>query len=132
MVSDRRWAAVIAFFTGWMSVFAWLFTMSSAFIFCAQVCVSLASLFHPEYSPTQWQVYLIYVIFVVACTSIAIFLPKSIPLAETIFFGASLLGFVAFLITVLAVSETKQPAKIIFADWVNLTGWNDGAVSFIF
>lgn len=132
MVSDRRWAAVIAFFTGWMSVFAWLFTMSSAFIFCAQVCVSLASLFHPEYSPTQWQVYLIYVIFVVACTSITIFLPRSIPLAETVFFGASLLGFVVFLITVLAASETKQPARIIFADWVNLTRWNDGAVSLTF
>ena len=132
MVAHRRWRALIAFVTGWMSVFAWLFTTASACIFCAQVCVNLASFFNADYISTQWQVYLIYVAVVAACTSITIFLPKQIPIVETVFFIASVSGFVVFFITVLAVSETKQSAKTVFVDWVNLTGWDDGMVSLQF
>ena len=76
--------------------------------------------------PTQWQVYLCYVAFVGACTLITIFLPKKIPFMETVFFIASVAGFLVFFITVLATSETKQSASVVFVDWVNLTGWDDG------
>jgi choline transport protein len=129
MVASPRWRAFVAFVTGWMSVFAWLFTTASACIFCAQICVNLANFFHEDYISTQWQIYLIYVAFVAACTLITIFLPKQIPIAETVFFIASVAGFLVFIVTVLGLSETKQSAKTIFVEWVNETGWNDGAVS---
>jgi choline transport protein len=132
MVSGRGSRALIAFVAGWMSVFAWLFTTASACIFCAQICVNLATLFHPDYTATQWQVYLIYVVFVWACTLMTIYLPNLISLAETVFFIASLLGFVVFFIAVLATSETKQPDKTVFVDWVNVTGRNNGTVSLPF
>lgn len=131
MVAPVRYRAFVAFVTGWLSVFAWLFTTASACIFCAQICTNLATLFHPEYMPTQWQVYLCYVAFVVACTLITIYLPKGIALMETVFFFASVGGFVVFLITVLATSKTKQSAKTVFVTWDNMTGWDDGAAFLI-
>ena len=131
MVSHVRHRAFVAFATGWLSVFAWLFTTASACIFCAQICTNLATLFHPEYVPQQWQTYLCYVVFVTACTLITIYLPKQIPLMETVFFVASVGGFVVFLITVVAATPSRQPAKVIFVDWINLTGWNDGAAFLI-
>lgn len=129
MAASVRSRAILAFTTGWLSVFAWLFTTASACIFCAQICVNIATLFHADYVPTQWQVYLAYVAIVGACTAITIFLPKQIPLAQTVFFIASVAGFVVFFITVLAVSESKQSARTVFVDWVNYTGWSDGMVS---
>lgn len=126
MVAPNRHRAVVAFATGWLSVFAWLFTTASACIFCAQVTLNIVTLFHPNYIPTQWQVYLVYVGYVLACTLVTIFLSSQIPALETVFFVASVSGFVVFFVAVLAASKSKQSASTVFVDWNNQTGWDDG------
>ena len=126
MVAPEQYRAPIAFATGWLSSFAWLFTTASANLFLAQLCVNLATLYHPEYTWTQWQVWLVYSGFIILCAAIVILLPRLIPVAETVFFWASLLGFVVSFITLLAVSDEKQSASIVFTEWVNQTGWSDG------
>jgi choline transport protein len=60
MVSPPKYRAAIAFATGWLSAFAWLFTTASANLFCASLCINLATLKNPDYVPTQWQTWLIY------------------------------------------------------------------------
>lgn len=60
MVSPPRFRSAVAFATGWLSSFAWLFTTASANLFCASLCIQLATLKNPEYTPTQWQTWLIY------------------------------------------------------------------------
>ncbi|KPI43975.1 Choline transport protein [Cyphellophora attinorum] len=131
MVAPIRYRALIAFSTGWLSIFAWLFTIASACIYCAQICVNMATLFHPQYIPEQWHVYLVYVAFVAACTLITVFLSRQIPLLETISFFASITGVVVFFVVVLAVSPTKQPASAVFVRWDNQTGWGDGTAFFL-
>ncbi|KAK5088586.1 hypothetical protein LTR05_002806 [Lithohypha guttulata] len=126
MVAPKRYRASIAFATGWLSSFAWLFTTASANLFCAQICVNLATLYKPEYAWIQWQVWLVYTGFIIACSSIVILLPRLIPKGEIVFFWASVLGFVVSFVAILAASDTKQSASIVFTDWVNQTGWNDG------
>lgn len=126
MVSPARHRAVIAYFTGWLSVFAWLFMTASATIFCAQLCVSLAQLYHEDYVATQWQTWLIYTGIMLLCCAIVCLLPRLIPMLESMFFWCSLVGFAASVITMLATSDTKQSAKKVFVDWSNLTGWGDG------
>lgn len=126
MVAPERYRASIAFTTGWLSSFAWLFTTASANLFCAQICVNLATLYNPEYVWTQWQVYLIYTLVLIICTAIVIFLPKLIPAGETAFFWSSIVGFVVSFITLLAASDTKQSGSVVFTEWVNQTGWSDG------
>lgn len=126
MVAPERYRASIAFTAGWLSCFAWLFTTASANLFCAQICVNLATLYSLEYVWTQWQVYLIYTGFIIIATAITIFLPKLIPIGETMFFWSSIAGFVVSFITLLAASDTKQSGSVVFTDWVNQTGWSDG------
>lgn len=126
MVSSPSSRAAIAFTVGWLSVLSWCLTAASACIFCAQVVVELVTIYHSDYVPTQWQVYLIYVFLCIASAFIVILLPRQIPRAEQIFFLASVIGFVVFFITVLAVSDSKQSASVVFADWDNVTGWPDG------
>lgn len=38
----------------------------------------------------------------------------------------NLLGFLAFTIVIIALSDEKQSANLAFSDFVNITGWNDG------
>ncbi|KAK3722687.1 hypothetical protein LTR37_002258 [Vermiconidia calcicola] len=126
MVAPKKFRAPIAFATGWLSCFAWLFTTAAGYLFLAQCCVNLATLMHPEYVWTRWQAYLVYCGFIIVITAIVILLPRRIPMGESVFFWTSVIGFVVSTIAMLAVSDTKQSSKVVFTKWVNQTGWSDG------
>ena len=95
-------------------------------MFVAQSACIIAGLFHPNYVYTQWQVWLIYTLLTIIACLLVSFLPRSIPAAEQIFLGISLVGVVVAFITVLARSPVKQPASLVFKTWENTTGWPDG------
>ncbi|KAH7215528.1 amino acid/polyamine transporter I [Fusarium oxysporum] len=126
MVSNERYRNPIAFAVGWISILGWLFTTASTTIFCSQTCLMIASFYHPSFVWKAWQVWLIYVLITVISCLIIVFLARFIPAAEKIFLFSSLLGLAVAFITILATSEHKQPPKLVFADWVNVTGWPDG------
>ena len=126
MVAPKRYRAAIAFTTGWLSSFGWLFTTASANLFCAQICVNIATLYHPTYVWRQWQVWLIYTLVIIICALITIYLPRLIPIGETFFFWTSVVDFVDSFIALLAASNTKQSGRAVFTDRVNQTGWSDG------
>lgn len=67
-----------------------------------------------------------FVIIIVMSTAVVVLLPRAIPMGENVFFLASLIGFLLFFITVLATSKFKQPAKVVFTEFNNQTGWSDG------
>ncbi|KIV92896.1 hypothetical protein PV10_04156 [Exophiala mesophila] len=133
MVAPDAWKASLSFFVGWLSIFAWWMTAASAFIFCAQIILYLASSYHPDFVGSQWQVYLVYVALLAMSTALIILRPRQMPTAEIIFFGMSIVGFVVFFIAVLAVSsdQPKQSASNVFAEWNNQTGWGDGVAFLI-
>jgi len=112
--------------TGWLSVFAWLFTTASAASFCAQLCLGLAAFYHEDYTPEPYQVWLIYTLIIIICAAFVCLLPKLVPITESVFFWASVVGFVVSFIALLAASKVKQPASVVFTGWVNQTGWSDG------
>ncbi|KAH6691090.1 amino acid permease-domain-containing protein [Leptodontidium sp. MPI-SDFR-AT-0119] len=97
MVSPEKYRAPIAFTSGWLSCFGWLFTTASTVVFCAQSAV----------------VYLIYALI------------TFVPTAGKTFLLISLVGMVVAFVTVLATSDKKQPANVLSA-WHNVTGWPDG------
>ena len=99
---------------------------ASANLFCASLCINLATLKNPDYVPTQWQTWLIYTVFIIICSAIVIYLPRWIPKLETFFFFVSLVGFLVNTIVLLAVSPTKQSSEVVFVEWTNVTGWDNG------
>ncbi|EEU43558.1 uncharacterized protein NECHADRAFT_45162 [Fusarium vanettenii 77-13-4] len=126
MLSTERYRDPLAFGVGWISVLGWLFTTASTTVFCSQTSLILASLYHPDFVWKPWQVWLIYVLITVISCLIIVLLPRWIPTAERVFLFSSLLGLLVAFITILASSEHKQPAAIVFTEWVNVTGWPDG------
>ncbi|KUL86834.1 hypothetical protein ZTR_04884 [Talaromyces verruculosus] len=126
MVASPKTKAAAAFIAGWFSVLAWALTAAGASIYCAQVVVALAVLFHPSYVPTQWQIYLVYLFINLISVAIICYAPKILPMFEKTFFWSSVTGFLAAMITVLACSRGNQSPDIVFVNYNNLSGWNDG------
>lgn len=56
---------------------------------------------------------------------------RSLPIVGVFFLWVSLSSFVVITITVLATSFPKQPAKFVFATFINNTGWENGGVAFL-
>ena len=115
---------------GWLSVIAYCLFTASATIVCAQITGAIAAFWHEDFVATQWQVYLMYVLYQALAAAVVVLFPRQLPKTEIAFFLISVSGCVVFFITVLSSSETKQPAEIVFTEVVNVTGWSDG-VSFI-
>ncbi|KAF5584580.1 choline transporter [Fusarium pseudoanthophilum] len=130
MVSSVKSRAIAAFITGWLSTLAWCLTTTSAAIYCAEIALALASLFHPSYVPTQWQTYLIYLLVLILAGLLVCFASRILPSLEKFFFWCSLLAFVVMFVTMLAASGKKQSAEVVFAKYSNESGWSDG-MSFI-
>ena len=130
MVSSPSTRASVAFVMGWLSVIAYCLFTASATIVCAQITAAIAGFWHEDFVATQWQVYLMYILFQALATAVVTLFPRQLPKTEIVFFFISVSGCIVFFITVLSASETKQPAKVVFTEVVNVTGWSDG-VSFI-
>lgn len=56
---------------------------------------------------------------------------KFLPRVATFTLWFSLTSFLVILVTVPATAPTHQPAKFVFANFVNNTGWNQNGIAFI-
>ncbi|CAH0055933.1 unnamed protein product [Clonostachys solani] len=125
-VASKRSRVPIAFVTGWVSLLAWCLLTAASTIYAAQMIAALATMYNPSYESTAWQTYLIYILIIIVVTAVLCFLPRQVPLIEKILFFASLLAFIVFFISVLAMSKEKTPASQVFTKWENQSGWPDG------
>lgn len=126
MVSGPRYRALAAYIIGWLSVLSWLFASCSLFIYTAKFFLSLATFYNPGYTATQWQEWLIYVALIIICTLMLCLLPQLVYLWNSLIFWVSVLGFLISVIALLAASDIKQSSSVVFLEWVNQTGWDNG------
>ena len=97
-----------------------------------QMIGSIAGIYHPGYSPEAWQTYLMYLIIVILAASIICLLPRAIPKAEIVMLAATVLGFIASFVTLLAAQPQKQSGLAVFAKpFVNPSGFSDGTAFMI-
>ncbi|EAW09724.1 putative GABA permease [Aspergillus clavatus NRRL 1] len=126
MVSSPGTRAPCAFVSGWLSCLAWCLSTVSGGIFCAQAIVALASFLNEGYRSEPWQTYLVFLAILILGTAIVCLLSPWLPRLEACFFWSSMLAFVVCLVTVIGMSPSKQPPSVIFTQYDNRTGWNDG------
>ncbi|CAG9993028.1 unnamed protein product [Clonostachys byssicola] len=126
MVSPPRLRRPIAFTTGWLSIFAYLFTISSASLFVVQTLFQLVTTQMGDFEPERWQTWLVYTGLLVFATATVSLFPKALPKLQTAMFWFSVLALGVISITLLAISPTKQPASMVFTKWTNQSGWSDG------
>lgn len=126
MVSSQKTRTTTAFVMGWLSVLSYILLTASVAIVCAQITAAIASFWHESYVASQWQIYLMYLLYQALTTAIVVLFPTHLPMTEIVFFVISVTGVGVFIVTVLAASPHKQPAKVVFTEVTNETGWGDG------
>ncbi|KAF4215849.1 hypothetical protein CNMCM8980_004178 [Aspergillus fumigatiaffinis] len=126
MVSSPKTRTPCAFVCGWLSCLAWCLATVSGIIFTAQAILALVSFLNEDYQPRQWQTYLVFLALVTLATAMVCLLAHWLPRLQEVMFWSSISAFVVCLAAVLGMSKSKQPARVVFAQYENETGWPDG------
>ncbi|KAH7219654.1 amino acid/polyamine transporter I [Fusarium oxysporum] len=126
--SKRRFAA---FFTGRMSILYTMGATASCSFFVAQSILNLVALWNETYVIQSWHVYLVHICLCTIAFLAASRFPAAIGSIGVSVFWMSIIGFIAWLATLLAVQEVKQPSKFVFTEFTNVSGWTDGWAAMI-
>jgi choline transport protein len=126
MVSPPSYRAAAAFVTAWLNILAYLFTLSSATIYPAQLIATVAQVYNPGYVAERWHIYLIYLLIMILSGIVVIFWSSIMPKLQSFYFFVSVLAVFAISIALLAASPTKQSAQTVLLDWTNMSGWSTG------
>lgn len=89
--------------------------------------MGIIHLLHPTFSSEPYQIFLVYLAMTIIAYLLNTFCVRLLPWLDTGAMAWSMLGIVTVMITLLACARgSYQPAKNVFADWQNSTGWPDG------
>lgn len=108
----------------WTSLFAAAGSLGVSFV---QGCMSM---WDPNYGAPRWHTFLILMAFVVAVAALNIFAVRLLPILDRAAGFTSMVGIVTIIIVLLACRGAKTgtfvPAKDVFGQFTNVTGWPDG------
>lgn len=114
---------------------AYLFGACSACLFVGNTLVAMYSLYHPEFSPQRWQIYIAYLGATWICSSMVLFGQRFLPYVTT-FIGFFCLT--AWLITTLVCAIMPSQTKggyasnaFVWTEWQNQTGWSSNGFVFL-
>lgn len=121
--STRR---IAAFFTGWITIIYIMAALASCNFFVASSILDLANLWNPSYTIEAWHTYLMHILLCVIAFTATSRYPTAIGRLGITVFWLSLTGFIASMVTILAVSDGKQSGSFVFEEYNNVSGWSDG------
>ncbi|KAL7919959.1 amino acid/polyamine transporter I [Trichoderma austrokoningii] len=126
--STRR---VAAFFTGWISVIYIMAATASCNFFVAGSILDLVNLWNDSYELQAWHTYLLHILLSIFAFGVTSRFPTAVGKLGVSILVLSIVGFVASLVTLLTVQDTKQSSDFVFRQYTNVSGWSDGWAFFI-
>ncbi|PKX90083.1 putative GABA permease [Aspergillus novofumigatus IBT 16806] len=126
-VSWDEYKEVLAWFTAWFNVAAWICLPATASLFGSSLIMNIAVLANPNLTVQPWQVFLVYIGFCLTGFLINAFWNSILAALSKAALIWSLCGFLIFSITALACAVPDyNSATYVFTQFINETGWPDG------
>ena len=97
----------------------------------ANFMLGLANLNNPDYSIERWHVVLVAYAIAALTLSFNVFLPRLLDKVSRGLVVWNICGFFIIIITILAMNDHKQPARFVFIDFFNLTGFGQNYTAVI-
>ncbi|KAK0120696.1 hypothetical protein ONS96_010899 [Cadophora gregata f. sp. sojae] len=129
-----KYGRLIGWFAGWWNTFAWMCGTATMASISGQICVAMYGLYHPNYSPERWHVFIAYLIITWTCCSIVLFANRALPTINNIGLFFILAGV---FITIVCCSTLPHTAgtgyatsSFVWAEWSNQTGYTSNGFVF--
>ncbi|KAK6438782.1 hypothetical protein LTR95_005010 [Oleoguttula sp. CCFEE 5521] len=130
-----KYGRVLSWYGGWFNGIAWVFGAAAVTLPGANVAIAVYALYHPEYVPERWHVFIAYLGITAIDGSLVLFGQKYLARA------ASACGMLCMLIVfistmVCAIMPSRTGAgyasnSFVWSDFQNLTGWSSNGFVFL-
>ena len=131
----KKYGRMCGWFAGWWNFFAWIFGTASFSAILGNLIITMYRLFHPDFEPKSWHVFVCYLIITwIACFA-TLFLNRILPLIENLSLAIILVGC---LITIIVCAFMPKVNGVPYAtnhfvwrDWNNETGYSSNGFVFV-
>ncbi|CEQ42615.1 SPOSA6832_04457 [Sporobolomyces salmonicolor] len=127
ILSPPRYANVISWCCGWFAWAGWTALVATTGSLAGGLLTGMYALAHPDYEVKDWQIFVIYLGYIIIATIINLYGSRLLPLVNSAAIIWSLVGALVIIITCLAcASPNYQTGTFVFGTYLNQSGWNNG------
>lgn len=132
MLSTRRWAPLMSFIDGWLTLVGnWTVTLSIIFS-GGQLILSAISLWDETFVANAWQTVLMFWAVMLVCALVNIFFSRYLDLINKICIFWTAASVIIILITLLTTAKHRRDAEFVFANYdASHSGWPAGWAFFV-
>ncbi|KAJ6156103.1 DsDNA-dependent ATPase (Rad54b) [Penicillium chrysogenum] len=135
VTAGSKYGRVCGFYAGWWNCLAWMLGAASMSLILAQQTVAMYQLMHPGFAPSQWNVFVSFLLCTWTCCCIVLFMNRFLPYIGNLGMFFILAGvFVTIIVCVVMphVNGTGYATdKLVWATWDNGTGYTQQGFVFV-
>ncbi|KAH6894200.1 amino acid/polyamine transporter I [Thelonectria olida] len=132
ILSTPKYAPVVSFIDGWMTLVGnWTVTLSINFS-GAQLILSAITIFDEDFVPNEWQTVLCFWAWMLVCMTVNAFGSRYLDLINKVCIYWTAASVLIILVTLLAMSDNKRSAAFVFGHYdASASGWPAGWSFFV-
>lgn len=132
ILSTRKWAPLVSWIDGWLTLVGnWTAALSINFS-GAQVILSAISLWDEDFVPNQWQTVLTFWALTLVCALVNVFGTRLLDRFNQVCIYWTVASVVIILVTVLTMADNRRSAEFVFAHYdASASGWPSGWAFFV-
>ena len=127
MLSTRRWAPLMSFIDGWLTLVGnWTVTLSIIFS-GGQLILSAISIFDETFVANAWQTVLMFWAVMLFCALVNIFLSRWLDLINKVCIFWTAASVIIIMITLLTMADDRRDGEFVFGHFdASTSGWPSG------
>ncbi|KAH6955784.1 amino acid/polyamine transporter I [Ilyonectria sp. MPI-CAGE-AT-0026] len=122
-VAGPQWGRFCGYMTGAFHCLGGVFSPPAFLIVLSQLVLTCAAIFHESYSPTRWQVFLLYQFWNVVALVVLLYGSRILPLLSSIAFVFLAGGLFVTIGLLVGFAPVKASNQVVWFDFQNLTGY---------
>ncbi|KAI5303258.1 Multifunctional pyrimidine synthesis protein CAD [Ascosphaera pollenicola] len=132
MLSTKKWAPVMSFVDGWLTLVGnWTVTLSINFS-GAQIILSAISLWNEDFVANEWQTVLMFWAVMLVCALVNIFGSRFLDLINKVCIYWTASSVVVIMVTILSMADHRHNGKYVFGHYdASKSGWPSGWAFFV-
>ena len=130
MLAPLKYKTVFSYVVGWLTSLAWIATVATETLFAGTIIQGVIVLDNPNYSFARWQGTLLTWAVIAVCIFINVVIPAWLPRFEVFILVFHIVGFIAILATLWAMTPHYSSPTLVWATSQNVGLWPTQGLSY--
>lgn len=130
-----RFGRICSWYAGWWNAIAWIFGSCASCLVVANVIVAMYNLYHPDFAPQRWQMFIVYLVVVWGESALILFGQRFLARYASIS-GMLCMAMLVVITLVLAIMPSQTgygyaSNAFVWTEWQNLAGYSSDGFVFL-